>query len=92
MVWTHVSPQNPMGCTTSVEEAGRYHCKAAFDSLQRLWRLAEVPADGKKEKFISIFRKDKEEDPGNDRLVSLTLVSGKVVKDTELAITSKKNE
>lgn len=60
--------------------------------FKRLWRLAEVPADGKKEKFISIFRKDKEEDPGNDRLVSLTLVSGKVVKDTELAITSKKNE
>ena len=45
---------------------------------------------GKKEKFISIFRKDKEEGPGHDRLVSLTLVSGKVVKDTELATTSKK--
>lgn len=60
--------------------------------FERLWRLAEVPDDGKKEKFISIFRKDKEEDPGNERLVSLTLISGKVVKDTKLATTSKKNE
>lgn len=47
---------------------------------------------GKQESFISVFKKGKEEEPGNDRLVSLTLVSGKVVEQLILETTSKENE
>ncbi|KAJ7412789.1 RNA-directed DNA polymerase from mobile element jockey-like protein [Pitangus sulphuratus] len=42
------------------------------------WEYREVLADWKMVNIVPIFKKGKKEDPGDDRPVSLTLVSGKV--------------
>lgn len=46
----------------------------------RLCSLEEVPEDGKKENVTPVFKKGKKEDLGKYKLVSLTLIPGKVMK------------
>ena len=43
--------------------------------FERLWQLGEVPDGWNRANIAPIFKKDKKEDPGNYRLVSLTLFS-----------------
>ncbi|RMC17434.1 hypothetical protein DUI87_06016 [Hirundo rustica rustica] len=44
------------------------------------WKSTEVPADWKLANSLVIFRKDKKNDPGNYRPVTLTSVPGKVME------------
>jgi len=48
--------------------------------FQRSWRTGEVPEDWRKANVNPIFKKDKKEDPGNYRPVSLTSIPGKVME------------
>ncbi|KFV78878.1 hypothetical protein N308_07568, partial [Struthio camelus australis] len=48
--------------------------------LERSWRSGEVPEDWKKANVTPVFKKSKEEEPGNYRPVSLTSIPGKVME------------
>ncbi|PKU33295.1 rna-directed dna polymerase from mobile element jockey-like [Limosa lapponica baueri] len=59
---------------------------------ERSWRTGEVPADWRKANVIPVFKKGKEEDPGNHRPVSLTSTPGKMMEGLVLGIISKHME
>ena len=48
-----------------------------------------MPKDWRKEKVTPLFKKGKKEDPGNYRLVSLTLIPGKVTEQLILETISR---
>ena len=55
----------------------------------RLWSSGEVPEDGRKGSVTSVFKKGKKEDLGKYKLVSLTLICGKVMEEINLKTISK---
>jgi len=60
--------------------------------FERPWRTREVPEDWRKANVIPIFKKDKKEDPGNYRLVSLTSLPGKMMEQLILEVINKQVE
>jgi len=60
--------------------------------FERSWRTGEVPKDWRESNVTPIFKKDKKEDPGNYRLVSLTSIPGKVMKQLILEVIVKQVE
>jgi len=61
-------------------------------TFERSWRTGEVPKDWRKASVTPIFKKGKEEDPGNYRLVSLTAITGKVMEQLILEVIIKQVE
>lgn len=57
--------------------------------FERSWHLGEVPEEWKKATVTPIFKKGKEEDPGNYNLGSLTLTSEKVMENIIMEAISK---
>jgi len=60
--------------------------------FERSWRTGEVPKDWRKANVTPIFKKDKKEDPGNYRPVSLTSIPGKVMEQLILEVIIKQVE
>jgi len=56
--------------------------------FERSGRTGEVPEDSRKANSTPIFKKGKEEDPGNYMLVSLTSILGKVMEQLILDVIS----
>ena len=48
--------------------------------FEKSHRIGEVPVDWRKSNVTPVFKKDKEEEPGNYKPVSLTSVPGKVME------------
>ncbi|GAB0203741.1 mitochondrial enolase superfamily member 1 [Grus japonensis] len=57
--------------------------------FERSWRTGEVPEDWRKANVTLVFKKGKEEDPGNYRPVSLTSIPGKVMEQLILRVINK---
>ena len=52
--------------------------------FERAWRSGKIPSDRRKANVAPVFRKDKKDDPGNYRLVSLTSIPGKIMEQALL--------
>jgi len=61
-------------------------------TFERSWRTGEVPENWRKANVTPGFKKGKKEDTGNYRLVNLTSVPGKVMKQLILDVISKQVE
>ncbi|GAB0181140.1 mitochondrial enolase superfamily member 1 [Grus japonensis] len=62
--------------------------KKDMDLLES-WKTGEVPKDWRKAVITPVFKKSKEEDPGNYRPVSLTSIPGKMMEQLLLGVISK---
>jgi len=60
--------------------------------FERSWRTGEVPEYWRKANVTPIFKKDKKEDPGNYRPVSLTSIPGKMMEQFMLEVIIKQVE
>jgi len=60
--------------------------------FERSWRTGEVPKDWSKANVTPVFKKGKEEDPGNYRPVSLTSIPGKIMEQLILDVIIKQVE
>jgi len=60
--------------------------------FERSWRTGEVPEDWRKASVTPVFRKGKNEDPGNYRPVSLTSIPGKMMEQIILEVIIKQVE
>jgi len=56
------------------------------------WRTGEVPEDWRKTNVTPVFKKDKKDDPGNCRSVSLTSIPGKMMEQLILEVIIKQVE
>jgi len=61
-------------------------------TFERSWRTGDLPEDWRKANITSIIKKGKKGDPGNYRLVSLTSIQGKVMKQLILEVIIKQVE
>jgi len=59
---------------------------------EKSWRTGDVPEDWRKANVTPIFKKSKEEDPGNYRPVSLTSIPGKMMEQLFLEVIIKQVE
>ena len=48
--------------------------------FEQSWQLGEVPENWRKANVTPIFKKGKKEEPGNYKLVSLTVIPGKMTE------------
>ncbi|GAB0186867.1 mitochondrial enolase superfamily member 1 [Grus japonensis] len=79
-----------MGCAHKVlRELTDVIAKPLSIIFERSWRTEALPEDWKKTNVTPVFKKGKEEDPGNYRPVSLTSIPGKVMEQLILDVISK---
>ncbi|PKU44702.1 rna-directed dna polymerase from mobile element hypothetical protein [Limosa lapponica baueri] len=89
------SPQNPEFhhlVVTAAKDAFYLHIPdelLLFVIYQRFWESGKVSVNWKLVNVIAIFKKGKQEDPGNYRPASFTLLSGKIMEQIIPGVTEK---
>lgn len=48
--------------------------------LEKSWQTGKVPGDWKRGNILPIFKKDRKKDPGNNQLVSIISLPGKIME------------